>query len=525
MREDWIDVKLGDLLKLKNGFAFKANNYINEGIPVFRIGDINDWAVSSENAVKIAENSVYDDYQVEQGDILIAMSGATTGKFGIYHSNEKAYQNQRVGNLKLYSENSLNKKFIFYLLYSLKRDIEREAYGGAQPNISGVKIEALNTKLAPLPIQRAIVSKIEALFSDLDNGIANFKKAQEQLKIYRQAVLKKAFEGELTKEWREKQTNLPTAEELLKQIKEERQNHYNQQIEDWKKAVKEWEKNGKNGKKPSKPRKLKELSPFSEDELSEFAQLPKSWIWSKVDKIIDHNTHSIKAGPFGSSLKKSFYVEAGYKIYGQEQVISGNHKYGDYYVNEKKFQELISCAIKPKDALISLVGTVGKVLILPDDCEQGIINPRLIKISFNNFYSPTFFKYYFESAYLKSMYAHKSHGATMDIITLGIIQELPFPLFSLQEQIQIVQEIESRLSVCDKMEQSITESIVKAEALRQSILKKAFEGKLLSEAEIAQCKQAADYEPASELLKKIQADKLAKEQEQKKANTKKKSKK
>jgi type I restriction enzyme, S subunit len=379
--------------------------------------------------------------------------------------------------------------------------------------------------LAPLPVQRSIISKTEELFSDLDNGIANFKKAQEQLKIYRQAVLKKAFEGELTKEWRAKQTHLPTAEELLKQIKEERQNHYNQQIEDWKKAVKVWEKNGKVDKKPNKPRKLKELSTFSEDELNEFVDLPENWIWSKVDKIIDHHTHSIKAGPFGSSLKKSFYVENGYKIYGQEQVISGNHKIGNYYVNEAKYQELFSCAVKPQDALISLVGTVGKVLILPVDCENGIINPRLIKISFNSFYNPEFFKYYFESAYLKSLYAHKSHGATMDIITLGIIQELPFPLFSIREQNQIILEIESRLSVCDKVEQSISESIIKAEALRQSILKKAFEGKLLSQAEIEQCKAAADYEPASELLKKIQAEKLAKELEKKKPSVKKKSKK
>jgi len=224
-------------------------------------------------------------------------------------------------------------------------------------------------------------------------------------------------------------------------------------------------------------------------------------------------------------VKKSFYVESGYKIYGQEQVISGNHKIGNYYVDEIKYQELFSCAVKSKDALISLVGTVGKVLILPDDCEEGIINPRLIKISFNSFYNPEFFKYYFESAYLKSLYAHKSHGATMDIITLGIIQELPFPLFSIKEQNQIIQEIESRLSVCDKMEQSITESILKAEALRQSILKKAFEGKLLSHAEIELCKAAADYEPASELLKKIQAEKLAKELEKKKPTVKKKSKK
>jgi len=378
--------------------------------------------------------------------------------------------------------------------------------------------------LPSLVEQNAILSKTEELFSDLDNGIANFKKAQEQLKTYRQAVLKKAFEGELTKEWREKQTNLPTAEELLKQINEERQNHYNQQIEDWKKAVKGWEKGSKVGKKPNKPRKLKKLSPFSEDELNEFVDLPENWIWSKVDKIIDHHTHSIKAGPFGSSLKKSFYVENGYKIYGQEQVISGNHKIGNYYVNELKYQELLSCAVKPNDALISLVGTVGKVLILPVDCENGIINPRLIKISFNSFYNPEFFKYYFESAYLKSLYAHKSHGATMDIITLGIIQELPFPLFSIGEQNQIIQEIEFRLSVCDKMEQSISESIEKAKALRQSILKKAFEGKLLSQAEIELCKQAADYEPASDLLKKIKAEKLAKEQQKKNPTIKKKSK-
>src|SRR5690606_36028885 len=97
-----------------------------------------------------------------------------------------------------------------------------------------------------------------------------------------------------------------------------------------------------------------------------------------------------------------------------------------------------------------------------------------------------------------------------------IFLKMPIPLCSLPEQTQIVQEIESRLSVCDKMEQSITESIEKAEALRQSILKKAFEGNLLSQAEIAQCKAAADYGPASELLKKIQAEKLAKEQERKK---------
>jgi len=89
MREDWIEVELGEILKLKNGFAFKAKDYIEDGIPVFRIGNINDWIVSEYNAKRIKESEVYDDYIVENGDILIAMSGATTGKFGIYNSEKK----------------------------------------------------------------------------------------------------------------------------------------------------------------------------------------------------------------------------------------------------------------------------------------------------------------------------------------------------------------------------------------------------------------------------------------------------
>ena len=133
--------------------------------------------------------------------------------------------------------------------------------------------------------------------------------------------------------------------------------------------------------------------------------------------------------------------------------------------------------------------------------------------------------YYSLSPVIKKEIKRYTVETTQANIGIASIENFVFPLCSTQEQTQIVQEIEFRLSVCDKMEQSITESIEKAKALRQSILKKAFEGKLLSQAEIELCKQAADYEPASELLKKIKAEKLAKEQEQKKSTTKKKFKK
>jgi type I restriction enzyme S subunit len=117
------------------------------------------------------------------------------------------------------------------------------------------------------------------------------------------------------------------------------------------------------------------------------------------------------------------------------------------------------------------------------------------------------------------LYSLKSHDLRVQIeskakSTSGVnninsveLASLEIPHFKLEIQHQIVQEIESRLSVCDKVEESISESLEKAKALRQSILKKAFEGTLLSEDKIAACKAAKDYEPASVLLEKIKAEK------------------
>jgi type I restriction enzyme S subunit len=138
-----------------------------------------------------------------------------------------------------------------------------------------------------------------------------------------------------------------------------------------------------------------------QQEKEELPEIPVEWIWSNIELVASDEKNSIKAGPFGSALKKEFYVENGYKIYGQEQVIRQNHEYGDYYIDEERYNSLLTCKVQPRDVLISLVGTIGKVLVLPDELEKGIINPRLIKITFNqNLMNPVFFKYYFEIAYL-----------------------------------------------------------------------------------------------------------------------------
>lgn len=206
----------------------------------------------------------------------------------------------------------------------------------------------------------------------------------------------------------------------------------------------------------------------------------ETWENVSITDIIEKEKNSLKAGPFGSSLKKEYYVEDGYKVYGQEQVISGDPFIGNYYIDEDKYKELESCKIKSGDVLISLVGTVGKILILPENIKPGIINPRLIKITLNRqMYDSKFFKYYFESSQVKSFYKINASGTTMDVLNIGIIKQIPFPLPPLAEQQRIVNEIESCLSQATASETYIENALQQAEALRQSILKKAFSGELV----------------------------------------------
>lgn len=104
---------------------------------------------------------------------------------------------------------------------------------------------------------------------------------------------------------------------------------------------------------------------------------PKGWPMAFLGDLAAKEKYAIKAGPFGSALKKEMYVPEGYKIYGQEQVIRDDLSFGDYFIDEAKYRALENCKIQAHDMLISLVGTFGKISIVPEVFHPGIINPRL----------------------------------------------------------------------------------------------------------------------------------------------------
>lgn len=192
---------------------------------------------------------------------------------------------------------------------------------------------------------------------------------------------------------------------------------------------------------------------FKETELGE---IPEGWdVGGFEDLVNEDDKNAIKPGPFGSALKKEFYVADGYKIYGQEQVIKDNPYYGDYYVDEEKYKTLEGFKVQPKDILISLVGTIGKTLIVPDDAKKGIINPRLLKITLNHeIASVKFVEYLLRSPLLIKQMAGKSHGGTMSILNKGMLMsvKLPIPKKKEQEEIaEILSSVDEKISVNKKL--------------------------------------------------------------------------
>ncbi|MDY9925719.1 restriction endonuclease subunit S [Methanosarcina sp.] len=375
----------------------------------------------------------------------------------------------------LVPKEDVNSDFLFYYFKSIKQLAEKKASGTTFKEISGKVFADLPLCLPPLPEQRAIVSKIELLFSELDNGIANLKLAQEQLKVYRQAVLKKAFEGELTKKWREQQMDLPDAGDLLEQIQRER--------EEAAKAT------GKT---------VKPVKPLTE---AKMAELPEKWVWTRVEELGEVTgglTKNSKRNKMSTTLP---YLRVA-NVYSNE-----------LRLDELKYigiesQEIPRVLLKEGDLLVvegnGSVDQIGRVAIWNGKISPCVHQNHIIKVRFQIVEIGKFVLFWLLSFEGRNQIT-KIASSTSGLYTLNIskIASLSIPLAPLPEQQAIIQEIETRLSVCDKIEQDIKENLEKAEALRQSILKKAFEGKLLNERELAEVRKAEDWEPAEVLLERI----------------------
>ncbi|WP_406538935.1 restriction endonuclease subunit S [Fibrobacter sp.] len=177
MKRNWEYKKLGDVCDFINGFAFKSDKFRECGLPVLRISNIkND--IIDENGMVFFSLSDYrenfDNYEVLPGDIVIAMSGATTGKIGIHIGQKKYYLNQRVGKFVI-KDHSIDNRFLFYYLKTISLKIFNDAMGVAQPNISSNQIKNYDIPVPPLAEQQRIVAELDLLTDIIDKQNTQLK--------------------------------------------------------------------------------------------------------------------------------------------------------------------------------------------------------------------------------------------------------------------------------------------------------------------------------------------------------------
>jgi type I restriction enzyme S subunit len=403
----WQVKKLGEVCNTTSGGTpSRGNKSFYEGdIPWVKSGELDKGLILdteekiSADAIKNSSAKVF-----PKGTLLIALYGATIGKLAFLGVD--AASNQAV--CGIYKNDNIDSNYLYHFLFSKKPSLVKQGIGGAQPNISQGILKNLDIPIPPLPEQLAIVSKIEELLSDLENGKQQLLTAQQQLKVYRQSLLKAAFEGKLTN-----------------------------------KGVKEGE-------------------------------LPKGWKWVTLQDVCN------KIGDIDHKMPKQ--LETGYpyvstKDFTNDLKISFDHA---KYISQEDYLNL-SRKIKPEkgDIIFPRYGTIGKNVLIDFDKEFlvsyscAVVKPNKDKVLSKYVYLYTL------SPKVTEEIRKYTVETTQANVGIASIKSFVFPLPPLDEQQYVIDVLESKLTVCDKIVETIKEALLKSESLRQSILKKAFSGQLI----------------------------------------------
>ena len=381
----------------------------------------------------------------------------------------------------------------FFFFYFLQQKFRQEAKRAMTSGVGLLRVPTnymrkVRLPLPPLLEQQAIVVKIEELFTKLDAGINALHKAQSQLKRYRQSVLKAAFEGKLTEAWRvEHQEEIEPAFVLLECILKERREKWEAKQLEQMKAKEKMPKNDK--------WKTKYKEPVVSD-TSNLPELPKRWTWATLEEVSELNPRIDKQS-IDDDLEVTFLPMK------RVEELSGKIDLSE----TKRFSELKKKSYTPfqdGDVLFAKVTPCmenGKIAIaydLKNGIGFGSTEFHVIRLWEEQ--SRQFFFFYFLQQKFRQEAKRAMTGAVGLLrVPTDYMRKIPIPLPPLPEQQAIVSEVESRISVADEVEKTITAELKRAEQLRQSILKQAFSGKLVP--------QGPNDEPASVLLERIKAEK------------------
>ena len=492
----WCWATINDTGSYINGFAFKPSHRSDFGRPIIRIQNLTD----PSKPFNYTELELPDDYKVSQNDILVSWS-ATLDVF-LWHG-PNALLNQHI--FKVVPNESLVDKT--FLRYSLKKSIEEllnteHLHGSTMKHINRGPFLAHQIPLPPLNEQSRIADKIDELFSELDNGIEELETAQKKLELYRQSLLKSAVEGELSKEWRETQTEISeTGEQLLARILKERREHWEQE------KLKEFAEKGKNPPKNWQDKYPEPVQPDTEN----LPQLPEGWVWASIEQLTTEQR-------YGSSAKTNDDPN-GIPVLRMGNIQNGALDFNNLKYLPKAHDEFPALFLEKGDLLFNRTNSrelVGKTAIFNGEHTPCSYASYLIKVKFHSDFNANLAAYYINSIFGKVWINDVAVQQTGQANVNGTkLSQLCIPLMNQAEQNYIVKTFNELKHISESSFKQIEDNIKLLTMQKQSILKDAFSGKLVP--------QDPNDESAQVLLERIQqqreAEALVKKSSPKKRST------
>lgn len=301
-------------------------------------------------------------------------------------------------------------KFIYYRMQIIQFDHSTHKRYWIQ-QYSKIKVV-----IPPIPVQEQIVAQIEELFSELDNGVETLQKAKQQLAVYRQAVLKQAFEGAFTE-------HKPFETEL-----------------DW----------------------------ASQEEISTLPVIPSEWRYVALSKLGDLGRGKSKHRPRNDAILfeegKYPFIQTGDVKAARRYITEYSKMYGEFGLQQSK--------LWPKGTLcITIAANIAETAFLGIDA---CFPDSVVGFTPFEYILPEYVKHFIESQKIR-LWAFAPATAQKNI-NLDTLENLILPYCSLDEQREVISEIEARMTICDNIEKTVDTALQQAEAMLQSILKQAFEG-------------------------------------------------
>ena len=464
--KQWVTVSLDDVIIPIKGKKPKnlGNHSASLSIPYIDIKSFEKKEFTNFTNEKICP-------KCSEDDVLIVWDGARSGLVG---TGVSGVIGSTLAKLFCFE---IEKKYLYYFLQMNYEKLNKNPKGIGIPHVNPELLYSLKFPLSTLNEQKRIVKKIEELFSELDYVQSTLKNINSQLEEYKQSLLKSAFEGNLTKKWREK--NKPSLEELTKKIEEEKKNLDKKQ--------------------------QKILA-----EKVDFFKIPEDWAWIRVGEVS-------KDVQYGTS-EKATTSKSKIPVLRMGNIQNGKLDFSKlkYYPNNwKNFKtfELVN-----GDVLFNRTNSaelVGKTAVYYEHHPPAVFAGYLIRVKlFENVYLPSLLSHYINSIfgklYIRSVVTQQVGQANVNSTKLTL---MPLPLMSYEEQKEIHSQLESYLSVIANTEKIVNSLLSKLDVLYSTILKLAFEGKLVP--------QDPNDEPVEILLQKIKKEKEQLLQKQKTSRRKK----